>query len=183
MLWKILLTCLALIVLDSCDIAQAGQLELGVGKALNNTNSKLPGYVYSVHGIQHIAGMWNMDIGYTRLGKSQLAENAAITTVGSVYDYSGYKIGLGVIAGASYSAAVWWDAMRPDEECGVEGCGRRYDNDGQHFSRACHLCGGVLIISHKWNRVGIQLEYYGLRHMTPTFQGIVVQATYTIGKL
>ena len=80
MLWKLLLTCRALIVLDSCDIAQAGQLELGVGKAINNTNTKLPAYAYSIHATQAVSDNWNVDIGYTRFGKSQLAENAAVTT-------------------------------------------------------------------------------------------------------
>lgn len=154
----------------------AAALSIGIGKMLNNTDSPLPGYTGSAH-----LSVQRVDIGYTRMGASQLAENAAITTVGYKMPAGRFDFTFSAIAGASYSAAVWWDSKHPDESCGVEGCGRRYDNDGTHFSRACHLCGGVVSVAYKLpHGFGIRAEYYGLRHMTPTFQGVIVQATYTI---
>lgn len=113
--------------------------------------------------------------------REQLAENTAISTVGYTFGHGRAQFGLAAITGASYSAAVWWD-KHDRHPCGVEGCGKRYVNDGQHFSRACHMCGGVVAVDYRLpHGFGLRAEYYGLRHMTPTFQGVVVQATYTIG--
>lgn len=156
--------------------------ELGAGKALNNTNTKLPGYSATAR-LRVVRGRWSYDAAYLRMGKSQLAEDAAISTVGVGYSAPGsrWRYGMDVITGASYSAAVWWDSTRPNESCGVEGCGRRYANDGQHFSRACHLCGAGVTLEYQWNRKwNIRAEYYGLRHMTPTFQGTVLSISYAL---
>lgn len=154
-------------------------LSIGVGKALNNTNTRLPGYTGSVH-ISAPLGKYALDAGYTRIGASQLAENAAIGSLGFLREGSRYTLGISALTGASYSAAVWWDSAHP-HVCGVEGCGKRYDNDGTHFSRACHLCGAVVSAEYRITpALGFRLEYYGLRHMTPTFQGVIVQLTYRI---
>lgn len=158
-------------------------LTLGAGKSLNNTNSRLPGYAGSAHLEYALSKAWNADIGYTRLGASQLGEDAAISTVGLARASARYSVSAGLITGASYSAAVWWDYTTPEVTYGVEGGGERYENDGTHFSRACHLCGGVVSMEYRLtSAVSIKFEYYGLRHLTPTFQGSIIQLTYRIGK-
>ena len=163
-------------------VADASSLELAAGKALNNTNTKLPGYVYSATADVNLSRDWSADIRYMRMGKSQVGENAAFTTIGVQYSHGRFKYGAGVIASAAYSAAVWWDKDHPSQSCGVEGCGRRYDNDGIHFTRACHQCGGYVSAEYSSARgLGIRADYIGLRHMDPTFQGVIVQLTYTIG--
>lgn len=154
-------------------------LEIGAGKALNNCNTRLPAPVYSGRAIvKH--GAWSFDAAYTRIGKSQVGENAAISSVGASRAMGRWSFGAGVITGASYSAAVWWDKANP-HPCGVDGCGIRYANDGKHFSRACHLCGAELSIQYALTRrFAVRGEYIGLRHMTPTFQGVVLQLTYEV---
>jgi hypothetical protein len=156
-------------------------LTLGAGKALNNTNTRLPGWLGSIRGNVSLSPKTDAFVGYTRLGASFLAENAAISYLGIGYKLKYAHIGLGLITGASYSAAVWWDKDKPDQTCGVEGCGIRYENNGTVFSRACHLCGGVLSVDYDiTKRLGVRAEYYGLRHMEPTFQGTVIQITWRI---
>lgn len=158
-------------------------LTAGAGKALNNINTRLPGYVGSVHASLALTPRLSLDAGYTRIEASQLGENAAISTAGVEFK-TGNRLSLGfsVITGASYSAAVWWDSAHPEQTCGVEGCGKRYENDGTHYSRACHLCGAEITAALKLTHgFGVRAEYAGLRHMSPTFQGTIVQVTYTIG--
>jgi hypothetical protein len=164
------------------SLLAAASLTIGAGKALNNTNTALPGWVGSIQGNVRLTPRLDAFAGYTRLGASFLAENAAIGYVGIGYRAKYARIGLGVITGASYSAAVWWDSSKPDQTCRPYGCGKRYENNGSVFSRACHLCGGVLSVDYAFtDHIGIRAEYYGLRHMEPTFQGTVIQITYTIG--
>jgi hypothetical protein len=156
-------------------------LSLGAGKALNNTNTALPGWVGSIRGNVSLSPKTDAFAGYTRLGASLLAENAAISYLGIGYRLKYAHIGLGLITGASYSAAVWWDKDKPDQYCGVKACGKRYDNDGTHFSRTCHLCGGVLAVDYAITKhIGFRAEYYGLRHIDPTFHGTVIQITWRI---
>ena len=172
--WILCLSAMFALLLFS-QLAFSAELELGAGKALNNTNAKLPGWAGSAH-----LSLQRVDIGYTRLGASQLAENAAISTVGYRLPAGKFDFTFSAITGASYSAAVWWDKEHP-HQCGVEGCGRRYDNDGRHFSRACHMCGGVIGVEYALSHgFGLRADYYGLRHMTPTFQGVIVELTYQV---
>lgn len=160
----------------------AVSVSLGVGKALNNTNTKLPGYL----GSAHISARWNdspysLVAGYTRIGASYVASNTAISTLGVSRHLGRYSLGINVNTGTSYSAAVWWDKNNPLQACGVEGCGKEYVNDGTHFSRACHLCGGTIAISVKaTKRLSLYVEYVGIRHMSPTFQGLLFQVQYTV---
>jgi hypothetical protein len=166
--------------------AFAAEISLGAGKVLNNTDSRLPGWMGSV-GLSVPAGAVDYEARYTRLGKTQLGADAAISTLGATYPQGRVRYGLSAILGASYSPVVWWDKEHP-HPCGVEGRGceewhpKRYDNDGVHYSRACHLCGGVVSVEYRLdNGLGMRLEYYDLRHMTPTFQGMTIQVTYTLG--
>lgn len=164
-------------------VIAALSLTSGIGKALNNTNSQLPGYAGSLHISAVIQPGLQLEAGYTRLGATQLGEDSAISSIGLVAKSSKHTtVGVSIITGASYSAAVWWDKDQPDNVYGVEGGGVRYDNDGTHFSRACHLCGAVVTTQYMLGKgFALRAEYYGLRHMTPTFQGVIVQVTYTIG--
>jgi hypothetical protein len=166
----------SLSVIGLCHADNAPVFQLGIGKALNNTNARLPGYAASI-----TATYGHLTASYLRMGKSQVGEDAAISTVGYSYSLPSRPISfsLSVVTGASYSAAVWWDQERPDEECGPYGRGcehsRRYDNDGAHFSRACHMCGGAIGVQYNPSRhVFVRLDYFGIRHMTPTFQGLVI---------
>jgi hypothetical protein len=155
---------------------------LGAGKLLNNTNSNVPGYVVSGR-VTATSGAWSGFADYLHIGKSFLAEDAAITTVGAGYTYKRATMTIAEIIGASYSAVVWWDKDDPDnQECYRHHCGKKYPNNGTIFSRACHMCGTAVgvdyALSKRWSVRG---QYYGLLHMEPTFQGVVVQVTYSIG--
>jgi hypothetical protein len=167
----------------SASYANAGaDITLGAGKALNNTDSNVPGYVVSGR-VTVSNGVWSGFAGYTHIGKSFLAEDAAISTAGVGYTYKHATMTVAEIIGASYSAVVWWDKDDPDNhECYRRHCGKKYPNNGTTFSRACHLCGTAVgldyAISKHWS---LRAEYYGLLHMEPTFQGGIVQVTYSIG--
>ena len=165
----------------AASAANAGpSLTFGVGKALNNNDTANPGWVYSGHATL-VAGRYDFDVGYTRLGRSWLGENAAITTAGIGYRSGKLHYGVAEIIGASYSAEVWWDSEHPDRECYKTHCGKKYRNSGTTFSRACHLCGTVVSLDYALTRnISVRGEYYGLLHMNPTFQGVVVQLTYSV---
>lgn len=155
---------------------------VGIGKALNNTNTKLPGWTYSAHAGLVLNDKWEASANYTKLFASQLGENSAISTATLERKFSRWSIGGGVVTGTSYAAAVWWDKDHRDQTCGVEGCGIRYENDGTHFSRACHLCGGAVSAAYSLGSgFSLRAEYYGIRKMQPTFQGLIVQMTYSVG--
>lgn len=154
---------------------------VGLGKALNNTNTRLPGYLGSVH-----ISAGNPDsphravLGYTHIGMSHVAGDAGITTVGYNHVLPRYTLGFNVITQASYAATVWYNSEHPS---GQVGDGTRYPNDGVHFSRSCRFCGGTISLDYQLTkRVAFRAEYIGLRHMNPTFQGVLVQVTYRIGE-
>lgn len=159
----------ALLLAMANHASHAATFQLGIGKALNNTNGALPGYVGSATITAN-----HLTVSYLRMGKSQVGENAALSSFGYSGGRDRYSYSLSLITGASYSAAVWWDSKHPQNSCGVEGCGKRYANDGRHYSRACHLCGGVIGAQYNPSRhTFIRLDYFGIRHMSPTFQGLV----------
>ena len=159
-------------------------LSLGAGKMLNNTNTRLPGYVVAARGTLS-KGYWSADVAYTYMGKSFLGDNAAITTIGVAYGSGRLHYGASLITGASYAVGVTWDSEHPDNDrCAIEGCGHHYENNGHTFSRACHLCGGTISAEYSLtNHLNLRGEYYGLRHMEPTYQGVMIQLTYSFGVL
>jgi hypothetical protein len=164
------------------SILAAVALSIGAGKALNNTDTNVPGWTYSAHVSAPISRRYALDAGYTRIGISMLGEDAAIGSAGVLYRHDRLSLGLSVITGASYSHAVWWNpATHSVCVIGQRDC-TRYANDGSHYSRACHLCGGVIAAQYSLGKgFALRAEYYGLRRMNPTFQGTVIQITYTIG--
>ena len=96
--------------------------------------------------------------------------------------YGDFSLGVSEIVGASYSAEVWWDKDHPEHECAYRHCGKKYKNNGRLFSRACHLCGTVVSVDYNLgHNFSVRGEYYGLLHMKPTFQGVVVQLRYSMG--
>jgi hypothetical protein len=174
---------LILALLGACSVAQASGLEIGVGKALNNTNHKVPGWIYSGR-VVVTSGKWSYDAAYTRMGISYLAKNAAISTIGVSRQINKMRYGFSVITGASYDPTVWWSPKHPERSCeiGDDDCGHKYKNDGVHFSRSCHMCGGMISADYSLTeRLSARAEYYGLRHMNPTYQGVVLQLTYRLG--
>lgn len=166
--------------------ATAASLSLAAGKLLNNTNAALPGYTISVSGSLPVYRRLSLDGTYLRVGKSQLAENMAITSVGLGYVYKNLHITAAEILVAAASPVVWWYSDEHGEGfCQIGGgndsrC-KRYSH-GAELSRACRNCGEEVSLSYTtcsgW---GIKASYYGLLHMKPTFQGVVMQVSYTFG--
>lgn len=173
-----------LIIVSLAGKAHADTLSLGVGKLVNNVNTSLPGYVVAVHGNYSLTPNWGIDASYMKLGKTQMADDAAITTAGATRKLGRLTLGLSAIVRATYNPAVWWNDDKPGYQCqiGEDECRDHRKNDGIHLSKSCQFCGGVVSASLPvWKGLGVKLEYYGLRKISPTFQGAVMQVTYTIG--
>jgi hypothetical protein len=174
------------------SLLAAASLTIGAGKMINNTSTGAPGWMGSIRATLPINELWGADIGYTRLGNSWLAQDAGITTLGLQRHTGRYTLGVSAVYLAAYSPKVWWYSDDPNSpvHCSNDShpspC-RNYPHGGNvkggsGYMRHCHLCGGVLSVQYALtDHIGIRAEYYGLRHIEPTFQGVVIQITYTIG--
>jgi len=161
--------------------AVAVLLVLGAGELTNNINTRTPGYMGSAK-VAAYAGHWGLDAGYTRVGKSELAMDAAFTTAGVSYRTGRWTLGVDSLVRASYSPEVWWDSRRPAYTCQMAepGC-KRYPNDRRHLNKSAAFAGTVSSVQYDWrNGLGLRVEYYGLIGLSPTFQGVAVQMTYTV---
>jgi len=174
--------------LAASTAAQGATLGVGMGKILNNANTSLPGYTAGVFGSTPAWHGVSLDGSYLRIGKSELAEDMAITSAGFGYQRGRWHLSVNEILVAAANPAVWWFADDDGKEgfCQIGGkndhrCKRyKHGGDGSE-SRACRNCGEDVSLRYTWpSGFGIKIDYYGLLHMKPTFQGVGIQVTYAI---
>ena len=153
-------------------LIMASTMSLDVGKLANNTDRALPGYAYSLSGRVNLYGHFGLAAEYIRIGKSELAANAAITTASLSFTYGRLTLTAGELAKAVYAPDVWYSSEHPEIE--RIGYGKHYSNDPRYPSKACGWCGTTASVTYSLSKhVFIRGRYIGLVGLRPTFQGFM----------
>lgn len=162
----------AAIVLGGCTPAFADEFSVGAGKMLNNTNTKIPGWVASVE-YAHTTHLWNASVRarFMKADRSHLSEwgNSTFESVAVAKDFGQWTASFGEVVYMNYDTRVEWR-------------GQLYAHDLTHYSKHCWNCGQVTTLGYRFGKSRFTLEgqYYAVQTMCPTYQGVVMLLKYDI---
>lgn len=154
-------------------LASSVVFALAAGKMLNNVTVAKPGYV-----VEAELGVTGLPYGTALRGRvMQTSESqlslwgpATFVTLAGTKTYKYFTLGIGEVLYIRYDPTVEWKGVL-------------YPHDLTHITRTCDFCGYVTSLEYgppRWGRVSLEVQYYAVTRMSPTFQGTVVLIKYTL---
>ena len=160
----------------------ADNIGVGVGKFLNNTNAERPGYTYLFEATKsNIVSRVGLQINYTRVSKTYLADDATFTALSLVWEppSNNWQVGVGIFGKVVYDVGLNWDREHPDKDQSKHRTGKHYKHPIGVYSNSCDWCGTVLQAQYNIDQHWfVRGTYTVLGQISPTYNGTALAVGY-----